>query len=245
MQLSDSRLALVKSRCWRLGRPRALAGLLRGRRALTTTVREQTLRRVTYRTKESRPSAQFELRPAPGYWAAAALMTLLGAGVALLFVWGTVSHGQPSLGALVRGVAVLGLVAIFWFATSAYRANGTIVVDDEQVAFVDAAGRKRWSLPVREVSFEIAANVVVLRSGKQVRRLSVRVFGSGAAVDQLSQALMVRALGERAGEMMHGVFAELFSMAPNPDGSRSDAAPSSPAEAELEVRLNAELEKLD
>ena len=173
---------------------------------------------MTYRTKESRPSAQFELRPAPGYWAAAALMSLLGAGVTLLFVWGMVSHGPPSLGALVRGSGVLGLVAIFWFATSAYRANGAIVVDDEQVAFVDAAGRKRWSLPVREVSFEVAANVVVLRSGKQVQRLSVRVFSSSAAVDQLSQALMVRALGERAGEMMHGVFAELFSRAPKPDG---------------------------
>jgi len=172
-------------------------------------------------------------------------MSLLGAGVVALFVWGTVSHGPPSLGALVRGTAVLGVVAIFWFGTSAYRTNGTIVVDDEQVAFVDAAGRKRWSLPVREVSFEVAANVVVLRSSKQAQRLSVRVFSSSADVEQLSQALMVRVLGERAGEMMHGVFAELFSRAPNPDGSNSDAAPPGPADAELEARLNAELEKLD
>jgi hypothetical protein len=140
---------------------------------------------------------------------------------------------------------VLGLVAIFWFATSAYRVNGTIVVDDEQVAFVDAAGRTHWSLPVREVSFEFAANMVVLRSAKQVQRISVRVFSSRAAVDQLSQALMVRALGEHAGKAMHGIFAEFFARAAKPDGLSSDAAPSSPADAELEARLNAELEKLD
>jgi hypothetical protein len=56
------------------------------------------------------------------------------------------------VGALVRGSAALVLVPIFWLGTSGYRVRGRIEVDDEHVALLDPAGRRRWALPVKEVS---------------------------------------------------------------------------------------------
>ena len=76
---------------------------------------------MAYREKESRAPTRFELRPAPGYWVAAGIMTLLGVSVGVVFLWGVWRHGEPSLGALVRGGAVLAAVAIFWLGTSGYR----------------------------------------------------------------------------------------------------------------------------
>lgn len=173
-------------------------------------------------------------------------MTLLGAGVAGLFVRGASQHGQPPLRVLVRGGTVLSIVALFWFGTAGYRIRGGLELDDDQVRLVDRRGRVQWRLPVAELGVEVAGGMVTLRSVKGVRRISTRLFESSADVDRFTQALLVRALGEAAQEMLHGVFSELLAEAEARESVAShDAALDPERDAELEARLDRELEKLD
>jgi hypothetical protein len=168
------------------------------------------------------------------------VVTLLGVAVAALLAWGALQHGEPPTAVFVRGGGVFVLVAIFWLGSSTYRVRGALVVDDEHVSLLDPEGRLRWRLPVAETGFELRGGVVVLRGRGEVRRLSTRVFQTDAAIDQLSQALVIRALGESADEMLRGVFSGLSAAAQSPPADHDQAS-----DAEMDARLDRELERLD
>ena len=91
----------------------------------------------------------------------------------------------------------------------------------------------------------MSAGVVILRNKTDVQRLSVRLFQSSKDIDQLSQALMVRTLGESSVENLHELFSQLFAQAPPAGQGGSCSAPPSRVDAERDARLDAELEKLD
>jgi hypothetical protein len=174
-------------------------------------------------------------------------VTLLAVLVGGLVIVGAYRHGAPPIGLIVRGTAGLltGLlvVAIFWLGTAAYRLRGAVVVDDEHVSLVDARGRERWRLPVREVSFEASGEVVVLSCRYATQRLSARVFRSEADIERLGKELLLRADAEPAVANLERMFGQIFTEFFSRTGAPQ--SPASPADAELDARVDDELRKLD